>query len=138
MFDCLLGAGPASEMTSDGHALTRLSRALERGSAHQIRAIVAELPRPPGLEDALAICLAFLDREPDTYPRAAAKWASRFAIERRLTLTDAQLALSALAALPSESARAGAEALIELADRYRLDRVDELLTGWLERRAAGT
>ena len=125
-------------MTSDGHALTRLRHALERGTANQIRAIVAELPRPVGLEDALAICLALLDREPETYPRAAAKWASRFAIERRLTLTDAQLALSALAALPSDSARAGAEALIELAERYRLQRVDELFTAWFERRAVGT
>ena len=120
-------------MTSQGHALTRLQRALERGTANQIRAIVAELPRPPALEDALAICLAFLDREPETYPRAAAKWASRFAIERQLTLTDAQLTLAALAALPSQSARAGAETLIELADRYKLRRVDELLTGWIER-----
>jgi len=120
-------------VTSQGHALTRLQRALERGTANQIRAIVAELPRPPALEDALAICLAFLDREPETYPRAAAKWASRFAIERQLTLTDAQLTLAALAALPSQSARAGAETLIELADRYKLRRVDELLTGWIER-----
>lgn len=125
-------------MTAEGHALTRLQRAIERGTANQIRAIVAELPRPPALEDALAICLAFLDREPETYPRAAARWASRFAIERRLTLTDAQLTLSALAALPGESARAGAEALIELADRYRLQRVDELLGGWVDRRAIGT
>jgi hypothetical protein len=124
-------------VTSDGHALTRLGHALERGSAHQIRAIVAELPRPVGLEDALAICLALLDREPETYPRAAAKWASRFAIERRLTLTDAQLALAALAALPSESGRAGAEALIELADRYQLRRVEDLLTAWAERRGLG-
>ena len=76
--------------------------------------------------------------ESPTPTRAAAKWASRFAIERRLTLTDAQLALSALAALPGASARAGAEALIELADRYRLQRVDELLTAWVERRAGGT
>jgi len=38
------------------------------GSAHQIRAIVAELPRPPGLEDALAICLGMLDREPGRTP----------------------------------------------------------------------
>jgi hypothetical protein len=124
-------------VTSDGHALTRLRRALERGSASQIRAIVAELPRPPGLEDALAICLALLDLEPETYPRAAAKWASRFAIERRLTLTDAQLTLAALAALPSESALAGAEALIELADRYRLRRIDDLLAVWAERRGLG-
>jgi hypothetical protein len=125
-------------MTSDGHALIRLRRALERGSANQIRAIVAELPRPPGLEDALAICLALLDREPETYPRAAAKWASRFAIERRLTLTDAQLVLSALAALPGDSARAGVEALGELADRYRLQRVDDLLQTWAERRGLGS
>jgi hypothetical protein len=121
-------------VTADGHALTRLHRALERGTANQIRAIVAELPRPPGLEDALAICLALLDREPETYPRAAAKWASRLAIERRLTLTDAQLALSALAALPGESARAGTEALIELSARYRLQRIDDLLAGRIERR----
>jgi hypothetical protein len=124
-------------VTSQGHALTRLRHALERGTANQIRAIVAELPRPPGLEDALAICLALLDREPETFPRAAAKWASRFVIERRLTLTDAQLTLAALAALPGDSARAGAEALIELAQRYRLDRVDELLTAWAERRGSG-
>jgi len=120
-------------VTSQGHALTRLRHALERGTANQIRAIVAELPRPPGLEVALAICLALLDREPETYPRAAAKRASRFTIERRLTLTDAQLALAALAALPGEGAQVGIEALIELADRYRLQRVDELLMSWAER-----
>jgi hypothetical protein len=124
-------------VTSDGHAITRLHRALERGSANQICAIAAELPRI-GLEDALAICLALLDREPETYPRAAAKWASRFAIERKLPLIDAQLTLSALAALPGDGARAGAEALIELAERYRLRRVDDLLTRWTERRGLST
>jgi hypothetical protein len=113
-------------VTSQSHALTRIWRALERGTANQIRAIVAELPRPPGLEAALAICLTLLDREPETYPRAAAKWASRFAIERRLTL-------AALAALRLEGARAGVEALIELAERHRLQRVDGLLTAWAER-----
>ena len=127
-----------ARMTAQGHALTRLRRAIERGTPTQIRATVAELPRPPALEDALAICLAFLDREPETYPRAAARWASRFAIERRLTLSDVQLAMAALGALPTDAARAGAEALIELAARYRLRRVDELLTTWLERRGVGT
>jgi hypothetical protein len=122
---------------SQGHALSRLRHALERGTATQIRAIVAELPRPPGLEDTLAICLALLDREPETYPRAAAKWASRFALERRVTLTEAQLTLAALVALPSEGARAGAEALIELADRHGLRRIDELLSNWLDRQKLG-
>ncbi len=82
-------------MTSDGHAIVRLRRALERSTATQIRAIAAELPGPIRLGDALAICLALLDREPETYPRAAPKWASRFAIERRLTLIDVQLTLAA-------------------------------------------
>jgi hypothetical protein len=36
-----------------------------------LRLLVAELQRRPDLELALAICLALLDREPDTYPRAA-------------------------------------------------------------------
>jgi hypothetical protein len=53
-------------------------------------------------------------------------------------LVDAQLTLAALAALPGEGARAGAEALIELAERYRLRRVDELLTVWVERRGLGS
>ena len=125
-------------MTSQGHALTRLHRAIERGTPTQIRAIVAELPRPPALEDALAICLALLDREPETYPRAAAKWASRFAIERQLTLQEAQLTIAALGALTGEGARAGVEALIELAERHRLRRVDELLGDWSRRKGLGT
>lgn len=124
-------------MTSEGHAVTRLDRALERGSPAQIRAIVAELPRPPGLEDALAICLALLAREPATYPRAAAKWASRFAIERRLTLEELQLTLSALGALPGVSARAASEALSGLGDRHGLPRVRRVLARWAQRRAAG-
>jgi hypothetical protein len=65
---------------------------------------------------------------------AAAKWASRLAIERRLTLTDLQLTLAALAALPGDGARGGVEALIELAECHGLRRADELLTGWSERR----
>ena len=62
-------------MTSDGHAITRLHRLVtpsNRGTAHQIRALVAELPARPDLELALLICLVLLDREPDTWPRAAA------------------------------------------------------------------
>jgi hypothetical protein len=61
-------------MTSDGSAI-RLKRALanERCTATQIRALVAELPGPVGLEDALAILLALLDREPETFSRAAAR-----------------------------------------------------------------
>jgi hypothetical protein len=98
-----------------------------------IRAAAAELPSVP-LEDALDICLALLELEPHTYPRTAARWGSRLVIERKLDLVDAQLALSALAALPGPSAKAGAEALIEISTRYGLRRAEELLLGWLNRR----
>ena len=127
-------------MTSDGHAITRLQRLLAsgRGTSTQIRSLVSELPRRPDLELALAICLALLDREPAVYPRAAARWGSRFALERNLPLVDAQLALAALAVLPGDSGRAGAEALIDLAERYGLRRVDQLLSEWIERRGLAT
>jgi hypothetical protein len=86
------------------------------------------------LEDALDICLALLELEPDSYPRIATRWGSRLAIERKLDLVDAQLAFAALAALPGPGARAGAEALIEISTRYGMPRGDELLSAWLDRR----
>jgi hypothetical protein len=98
-----------------------------------IRAAAAELPSVP-LEDALDICLALLELEPDTYPRTATRWGSRLAIERKLDLVDAQLALAALAALPGPGAKAGADALIEISTRYGLRRAEELILGWLDRR----
>jgi hypothetical protein len=127
-------------VTAEPHAVVRLRRALEseRCTADQIRAIVAELPRPPGLEDALRILLALLDREPATYPRAAARWGSRFILERRLTLPDAQLMLAALAVLPEPGARAGVEALAELANSYGLHGLNELLMTWAKRRGLPT
>ncbi len=125
-------------MTSDGSAVMRLQRALANPhtSASQIRAIASELPLV-ALEDALAILLGLLEREPSTYPRAAARWGARLTLERRLSLVDAQLALAGLAVLPGLGARAGVEALIELSDRYVLRRVDELLIAWLRRRGLG-
>lgn len=126
-------------MTSDGHAITRLHRLVtsDRGTVHQIRALVAELPARPDLELALMICLALLEREPETWPRAAARWGSRLTLERKLTLADAQLALAALAVLPGPGARGGVEALIDLADRHGLPRVAEQLAGWADRRGLG-
>jgi len=101
-------------MTSPGQAYTLLRRVLQtRSSAVMIRAAAAELPSVP-LEDALGICLVLLELEPDTYPSTVTRWGSRLAIERKLDLADAQLALAALAALPGAGAKAGAEALIEI------------------------
>ena len=101
-----------------------------------IRSAAAELERIE-LEDGLAICLAFLDLEPETFPRAANRWVARLTLERGLALAESQLALAAFGALASDAARAGAEALIELCDAYRLQRIDVLLGAWLERKGLG-
>jgi hypothetical protein len=95
------------------------------------------MPAPIPLDMALDLCLALLDLEPQTYPQTATRWGCRLAMERKLTLVDAQLAFAALAALPSPSARAGAEALIEISGRYGLAPVEDLLLGWLDRRGLG-
>jgi hypothetical protein len=125
-------------MTSQGSAIMRLqwTLAAPNASAVQIRAAALEVPHV-ALEDALAILLALLEREPHTFPRGAARWGSRLVLERRLALDDAQLTLAALAALPGPGARAGAEALIELSDRFGLRRVDEQLTQWMRARGLG-
>jgi hypothetical protein len=125
-------------MTAQGSAVVRLQRAIAnpRTSAAQIRAIARELPRV-GLEDALAIVLALLDREPQSFPRAAARWAARLVLECRLDLIDAQLAVASLAALEGAAAAAGVEALAELGQRSGLHRVEPVLTTWLQARASG-
>jgi hypothetical protein len=46
-----------------------------------------QIPRV-GLEDALAILLALLEREPHTFSRTAARWGGRLMLERHLPLID--------------------------------------------------
>ena len=112
----------------------RLQRALAnpRTSGTQIRAIAAELPQI-GLEDALAITLGLLDREPAVFSRLAARWGAKLVLERRLELGDAQLAFAALAALDGRQPRAGVEALAELTDAVGLRDGERLLLDWLKR-----
>lgn len=98
-----------------------------------IRSAAAELERIE-LEDGLAICLAFLELEPTTFPRAASRWVARLALERSLTLVESQLALAACATLDGPAARAGAEALIELCARHGIQRAEPVLDAWLQRK----
>ena len=119
-------------MTSQGSAYARFTRALRSGSPGRIRLAASELPQIT-LEDALAICLCFLDREPASFSRAAARWGGRLVVERSLTLPDAQLTLAALTALESAVPRAGGEALIALCERFQVRRGDVLLGDWLQR-----
>jgi hypothetical protein len=82
-------------VTSQGSAHARFQRALEGGTPLLVRATAAELP-PIALDDALAICLVFLDGEPESFPRAAARWVARLTLEQPVALTDANLALASL------------------------------------------
>jgi hypothetical protein len=102
--------GTSVVVTSEGSAHARFHRALEVGTPLMVRAAPAELQRV-GLDDALAICLVFLDGEPDSFPRAAARWVARLTLEQPVALTDANLALASLGALQYGNQRAVAESL---------------------------
>ena len=120
-------------MTSEGRPYARFRRALDGSSIELIRSAASELERID-LADGLAICLAFLELEPATYPRAATRWVARLALEHRLTLAESQLARAALGALDGATARAGAEALIELCTSHGLSRGEAVVGAWLGRR----
>ena len=98
-----------------------------------IRAAAAELPGPMPLDDALELCLVLLELQPERFGAAAARWAARLVLERRLAVGDAQLALSSIAALARGERRADAEALVCLCERHCLDRGEQVLTDWLAR-----
>jgi hypothetical protein len=128
-----MGPRQQTALTSQGHAYTRFRRALEqRRSATMIRAAAAKLPTIQ-LDDALEICLALLELEPQTFEHTAARWAARLILERRLPIDDAQLAISAINTIGRGERRAGAEALICLCERYKLPRGERILTDWLNR-----
>lgn len=95
------------------------------------------MPCRPDPELALAICLALLDPEPAVYPRAGARWERRFALGRNLPLIDAQWRSPRSLSFRADG-RAGAEALVDLANRYDLRRVDQLLCERIGRRGLAT
>ena len=74
------------------------------------------------LDDALELCLVLLELQPERFDGAAARWAARLVLERRLAVGDAQLALSSIAALGAGGAVRRTEALTCLCERYGLDR----------------
>lgn len=114
-------------MSIRGGSYARFRRALEVGTPLAIRAAAAELPRI-GLGDALRITLALGAREPESYPRAAARWLSRLALEvPTIQLADLELAAAGLAALSADRVSAGAEALAALARAHGLHEVERAL-----------
>ena len=121
-------------VTSQGHPLARLKRAIATGNPLLVRAAAAELAHV-GLDDALAICLVLLDSEPERYGPSAVRFLGRMVLERRgLTLQDAQLAARWLGALHDpDRAGEGALGLAELCDDVGLQGA----AGALRQRLAG-
>ena len=118
-----------------GGSYQRFRRALEVGNPTLVRAAAAELPRV-GLEDALGICLVFLDGEPARFPAAAARWHARLCSEHRLALDESDLALGALRALPGERPQPAVAALAGICRAHGLRDAERRLAEWLRRRAA--
>ena len=85
-------------MGNAGSAYARFQRALETGNLNLIRAAAAELPRVD-LADALAVCMAIRDAEPQRFERAALRWLARYAVERAASVADVRAAADAFAVM---------------------------------------
>jgi hypothetical protein len=86
------------------------------------------------LEDELATCLAFLDRDARRYERAAASWHARWCVElTTLTVAEIDLAMTLLRAIAGPRGIAAARTLRSLCLGHGQDAVAETL----ERYVAG-
>jgi hypothetical protein len=119
-------------MTSQGRPYSQFQRALATGNPLIACAAAAGLPELV-LADQLALLLVLLS-EPERYRRAAARWQANLCLElRTLTLTDVQLLVAALSALPGDGESEALATLVGFATRYK--RAD--LVRVLERFRAG-
>jgi hypothetical protein len=85
-------------MSNAGSPYPRFQRALATGNLHLIRAAAAELPSVD-LGDALAVCMAMREAEPERFERAALRWLARYAVERAASVTDVRAAADAFAVM---------------------------------------
>jgi hypothetical protein len=82
-------------VTSQGSPYPRFRRALVTGDMLLIRAAAAELAHV-GLDDALHVCVAIRDAEPERFQRAALRWIARYCVERpAVTLAEVRAATEA-------------------------------------------
>jgi len=91
-------------VTSQGSAYARFRRALKTGNLTLIRNAAAELPGVD-LRDALEVCVAIRQAEPERFERAALRWLARFCVEQReVTLAQVQVAAWAFDNITDEPA----------------------------------
>lgn len=91
----------------------RFQRALATGNLHLIRSAAAELPRVD-LGDALAVCLAIREAEPERFERAALRWLARYAVEKAGSVADVKAAAEAFSVMVTrpEAALASLQRLV--------------------------
>ena len=75
-----------------------VQRALATGNLNLIRVAAAELPRVD-LGDALAVCMAIREAEPERFERAALRWLARYAVENAGSVADVRAAADAFAVM---------------------------------------
>jgi hypothetical protein len=89
-------------VSSQGSAYARFRRALASGNLTIIRAAASELPSVD-LGDALTVCMAIREAEPERFERAALRWLARFCVEHpSATVADVRLAAGALESMASD------------------------------------
>jgi hypothetical protein len=89
-------------MTSQGTAHARFQRAVQAGQLFHAELAARELERLH-LAYALELAVLIAREDPARYDRAAVRWHGRLELEaKRLSLAESQLALGALASLPSD------------------------------------
>jgi hypothetical protein len=120
-------------VTAQGNAYSQFKRALHRRSFLVAWTLAAELPSVP-LADALSLLVLALDQQPWRFETAAPRWHARLCAEARLTLAEAQLAVSALDTLAGPGAVAGGQALVALCEAHGLEDSARVLSAWLEGR----
>ena len=119
-------------VTSEGRAYSRFKRALASGNAMVSWAAALELEAIT-LHDALALLLLVRDSDLPRYEKAAMRWHARLCHEGRLSMREAQLALSALHALPAHGESA-ARTLSAICEEHELADAAVVLEAWLARK----
>lgn len=115
-------------MGEHGSAYGRFLKALSTRNPLLVTAAAHELPQL-SLADALAVCLVLLEGDPKRFGRAAVRWHGRFCLEvRGLSQPEAQLALSALAAMRGPAAPLALGALADICQLHGLTDCARLLS----------
>lgn len=92
-------------VTAQGTPLTRFRRAIESRSILLAELAAREGGRLP-LHDSVALVALYARLDDAKFERAAVRWLARYALERRPTLGELQLAPGALATLTEAPERA--------------------------------